>query len=735
MNLQNLIRRQTAFLMTMVLAGLLISQVCVGQTPYPMVMSLEPVAAQQGQTSEHTVRSRYNMFGAYRVLVSGTGVTGEVVPPEPPPEKKEDAKKEDQAADKKEEKNEEKKPNVERLKVRFTVAPDALPGVRDFRIATPQGVSTVGQLVIAADTVVRESGNNDKREEANEVPVPVTICGVFEKAEDIDYYKFKAEAGMALSFHVRCMRLQDRIHDLQNHADPMITLRNASGTTLAAVDNYFAADPWMTYEFKEAGEYYLEIRDVRFNGNTYWQYSVEISNRPFVSNVYPLGVAPGKETDFQLVGFGFQQQQQAKATIQEAGLMGPQWVQVKVGETLSNPAPIVVSDLPLVAETSDPNNDPASAQPIVIPAGVNGQVESETDIDCYRFDAKKGEHYTIEVVARRHQSMLDSHVRILNAEGKQQTLNDDMKIGKHTFADSKIENWTVPADGQYIIEVRDLHLRGGPEHVYLLKVSPSKQDFRIFADTDKTQLTPGTGGVLFVRIERRNGFTGEVQLHVEGLPKGVEADCGKIVAGKGVDGCIVLKATDDAPMDISNLTIRGTAETKDGDQARTLEHQAIVYQETYQPGGGRGHWTVDQHVLSIGEVNDISRLKVSTQEITAKPGDSVKIDVEIDRVEGFEKNVSLDVLFKHLSSTYGNSLPAGVTLDDKNSKILLTGKESKGHITLKIADTVEPVEQQLFPVMAHVSINFVMKATYAVPMKITILPKEKKEEAKADEKK
>ena len=79
-------------------------------------------------------------------------------------------------------------------------------------------------------------------------------------------------------------------------------------------------------------------------------------------------------------------------------------------------------------------------------------------------------------------------------------------------------------------------------------------------------------------------------------------------------------------------------------------------------------------------------------------------------------------------------MPAGVTLDDKNSKILLTGKESKGHITLKIADTVEPVEQQLFPVMAHVSINFVMKATYAVPMKITILPKEK-EEAKADEKK
>nr|MCS5575703.1 hypothetical protein [Pseudomonadales bacterium] len=304
-----------------------------------------------------------------------------------------------------------------------------------------------------------------------------------------------------------------------------------------------------------------------------------------------------------------------------------------------------------------------------------------------------------------------------------------------TFADSQVENWTVPADGQYFIEVRDLHLRGGPEHVYLLKVHRSQEDFRIFADTDKTQLTPGTGGVVFVRLERRNGFSGEVQLQAEGLPKGVQVHCGKILAGKGVDGCIVLQAAGDATMDISNMTIRGVAEVQDGEQVRKLERQAVVYQETYQPGGGRGHWTVDEHALCVGAPGDIRALKVSQNEITAKPGDSVKIEVEIERVEGFEKNVSLDVLFQHLNSTYGNSLPEGVTLDDKNSKILLTGKESKGHITLKVADTTLPAQQQQFPVMAHVSINFVMKATYAVPMKITILPKEKAADAEEEVKK
>ena len=83
-------------------------------------MSLNPVAAQIGQTSEHTIKSRYTMYGAYQVLVTGKGVTGEIIHPE--------MKDED----------EDKKPNLQTMNVRFTVAHDAKPGVRDFRIAQRQ---------------------------------------------------------------------------------------------------------------------------------------------------------------------------------------------------------------------------------------------------------------------------------------------------------------------------------------------------------------------------------------------------------------------------------------------------------------------------------------------------------------------------------------------------------------------------------------------------------------------
>src|SRR5687768_14363579 len=52
------------------------------QISYPMLMSVRPVAVQTGQTSEVEIASRYNLYGAFKVLVTGSGVTGEVVPPQ-----------------------------------------------------------------------------------------------------------------------------------------------------------------------------------------------------------------------------------------------------------------------------------------------------------------------------------------------------------------------------------------------------------------------------------------------------------------------------------------------------------------------------------------------------------------------------------------------------------------------------------------------------------------------------
>lgn len=681
----------------LVLAGLLAAlspRFAVAQSSYPMVMGLSPLGIQQGQTAECEVSARYNLYGAYKVFVTGQGVTGEVVlqlkPGEAPPEKK---------------------PDMPKIKVKFAAAADALPGVREFRVATPQGVSTVGNLVVTRDPVIVEAANNGSLETAQAVALPAALCGAIEQAEDVDVYKFHALAGSAWTFHVYGARCENQIHDLQSHLDPIIAVKNSAGAVLAANDNYFFADPLLHHRFDVEGDYFLEIRDVRFLGNGDWQYCVEASDKPFVTNISPARVTPGVKTKVRLAGFNLPAGAEAVVRLPVEAPDGCDWTPLLLGEQAVNAAPVIVSRLPEMQEAEADNDQPAQAQAVAAPAGISGCIEREGDIDCYALEARQGERFTFEVVARRHQSALDPLLRVSNEQGGTLGESDDLSLGRHTLADSLIENWTAPAAGRYILQLQDLHQRGGAGYVYLLRVTRSEPYFALDTDTDKTQLSPGASSVVYVRVYRKNGMEGEVQLGIEGLPPGVTATCGRILAD-GTDGAIVLSAAADAPIGAANVRISGTAKFKGADgQERTATVEAAPMEEIYMPGGGRYHYPVSTHAVGVSEPFDIKTIKLGTTEIRLKPGASQRVDVTIERCPGYTGNITLDAIFQHLGSIFGSSLPKGVTLDEKNSQTLLSGDQVQGYLTFVAAADAKPVDKQLVPIMANVSINFVMKLT------------------------
>jgi hypothetical protein len=711
--------------------ALLVVGAVFGQTQnsYPMLMSLRPVAVQVGEVTECEVSARYNLFGATSVFVSGAGVTGAVVPPE----KKEGDKPPDANA---------AKPNVPKIKLRFTAAPDAVPGPRDFRVMTAQGASTVGQLVVVRDPIINETGDNNAPTKAQPITLPATVCGAIEAAEDVDCFKFNIEAGTSLVFRVWSMRLEDRIHDLQEHADPILTIRNSTGATLAANDNHFSADPLLFHRFEQAGEYVLEIRDVRYKGNADWVYAIEINSRPFITQVTPLVVSPGAETQLSLVGYNLPPEATTTVQIPPDTEKGLRWIVPITGGQPANAVAVFVTDIqhttktpaPVAQTEATPSPDaaapqanrtaatpPAQGQPITIPSAVSGRIDKPGDVDRYTFEAKAGEKLSFEVIARRAESALDSLLRILNPQGAAISEADDMTFDRIQSQDSWLENWTAPADGQYTIELRDLHLRGGPQFTYALLVTRPEPYFTLEIDTDKTQLAAGIHAPIYVRVVRKNGFAGPVQLAVDGLPAGVTATCGRI-AETGADGCIILHAAADAPAGATNIRITGTASRPNsmpGDAPLTAVARPL--QEYYSPGGGRGNYPVEMHTVSVADSMDIRAVTISTNNITLKPGESQKVEVTIERAPAFKGNVTLDVIYQHLEQPYGNSLPKGVSVDVASSKTLLTGEETKGFITLKAAADATVIEKQLVPVMAHVSINFVMKATYcAEPFEVTV---------------
>lgn len=685
---------------------------------YPMLMSLKPNAALIGSATEHELSARYNLAGASMVIVSGEGVTGEILPNDQ--EKPDDRTRNDIMASK--------------CRIRFTVSSDAIPGVRDFRVFTPHGVSTLGQLVVARDPIAIESiDDNGSRDRAQQISLPATICGTIEKAEDVDWYRFQVDARSEWIFHVRAQRLLNRMHDMQTRIDPLIILRNATGATIASNDNFYAGDPLLHHTFGEGGEYFLGVRDVRYQGNADWTYSIEAHNRPFIKQVVPPVVSMESPNTLAAVGCNLP----SSPTIQlppATASPGISWFTSSFESRPTNEFAALVTHLPVVreekptvsaevaVENSNGLGTATNTTLFAIPSIVTGTIAEAGECDRYLFKAKAQEKISFQVFSRRLLSDMDPLVRILNEEGKSLTEADDATVHRMTQADPWLENWTVPADGMYILEIQDLHQRGGPGFTYAIQAEVAKPYFLLEADTDKTLLTPGMGGVVYVRAIRKNGFAGEIQLDVSNLPDGVTAIAGRILPELN-DGIIYLEAAANASPGAKNISFSGRSIDESGStNSATLVSPATVLQEYYSPGGGRGHYPVEMHSVSVAEPLDIRNIRLSTHEIQLKPGESKRIDVEIERAPDFNGNVTLDMIYQHLEQPFGSSLPKGVKVDVANSKTLLTNGDTKGHITLKASDDAPKVHEQLVPVNVHISINFVMKHTFCIrPVKVSVL--------------
>jgi len=83
--------------------------------------------------------------------------------------------------------------------------------------------------------------------------------------------------------------------------------------------------------------------------------------------------------------------------------------------------PIEPTETKLVESAEkEPNNLPANAMPITLPAVVSGTIHSQKgiDADLFRFQAKAGEEWVLETNAARSKSPIDTKIEILDADGK-----------------------------------------------------------------------------------------------------------------------------------------------------------------------------------------------------------------------------------------------------------------------------------------------------------------------------
>jgi hypothetical protein len=672
----------------------LLSSPAPSQTSYPMITYTTPVAVQRGKTTEVTVHGSMDFSGIYKVLFDQPGIRAEILPGVVTPVAKgRSAMKASNAA----------------VKIRMSVAADANLGVREFRLASSVGLSSTGQLLVVDDPVIQEKGVNNTPDHANLITVPCVVCGRIETPEDVDCYRFRAEKGKSYAFEVVCARLEDKIHDLQKHADPLLRLLDAQGRELALDDDCYFSDPVLTFTPSVTGQYYLEIRDSKYDGDARWVYAILATDRPYVAGVYPIAGNPGQELEVEPVSIAGSRRH--PVPMRAPKMPGLQEVQLKVDGVSTNPVPFIVSPLPQVVEI-EPNDEPGQATRIPIPCGINGRIDKPRDVDHYRFTATKSKPIRFEVRARRLgsvlRSTLDSVLDVLTDKGKVLASNDD------TYGKDAALVFMPPADGDYILRIRDLNHKGSHRAVYFIEADFARPDFTLRCDPDKAMIGPGSSTSWYVQVTRVNGFIGPIRVEVEGLPKGVAAS-DLMIAPSMTQGVLVLTAGATAPREAVNVRVVGRvigSPSVGGELS--VPHVATPNEEIYFPGGGRGIIAVNEQSVAVTEPSDIQKVEVSPQKIDLEPGKEVRLNIKLKRRADFDKPVSLDVLMRHLGGVFGNPLPPGVSVVDKKSKTLL-GKGSDGYVTLMAKADAAPIENVPISVQAYVSINFVVKMGYSSP--------------------
>lgn len=690
------------------IAACLTPAIVKAQTSYPMTSRIDPVAVRRGQTVEIGISGVMNWTGAWGLLCEPPGLRGDVVKMEPVPPAQVKAR----AGGRR------RGGAAPVVRAKLEVGANCPLGPREIRVATPQGASSVGLVVVVDDPVVTEADDlaNDRPASAQKLSFPTVVSGRIGKLEDVDWYVFEAEKGERVTFEVWGNRLENKIHDLQTHLDPILSVHDQSGRELAAADNTHFADPLLSFQAPAAGTYFLQVRDTTYTGDPSWSYALHAVTGRVTTSVFPLAVNPGTTAHLETVGPGEERPRSSDLRIPDDVPPGEHYFSLAAVGGGSLPVPLFATTLPVSAETADAPPAGERARPAKLPAALCGRLGERGDADGFRFEARKGVIYSFEAVARRAGSECDPVLRVLDAKGSIVTEADDTRgLGK----DARIE-WKAPADGGYAIQVSDLHDRGGLSFGYVVLAETANPDFTLTCDPDLINVGPAGRVPVFVRLTRRNGFEGAVRLGWHGLPAGVTAS--PLTIGPAMtEGVIVVSADAQARRAAGLVDLVGTAQGASGPIVR----RAKPLEEIYIPGGGRGHFPVETLALAITDPSDVA-VVASPGEIVLAPGESATIDVTVIRNARYTQGVNLAIILQHLGGVHGNPLPPGVTVKEGGSKTLLGPKETKGKIILQAAPNAAACDKVPITVMGHVSINFVVKTAYAsAPILVTVRPRAK----------
>jgi hypothetical protein len=416
-------------------------------------------------------------------------------------------------------------------KYRITVAPDVTVGIYATRLMTSTGVSHLRLLMVDDLPGVANAGKNTTLKHAQEISLPVAIDGACEPAA-ADYYRIAAKKGQSITVEVVAQRMGSLM-------DPMVRLLDSGGREMAYCDDSPGAgvDCRFRHTFVADGDYFIEVRDVNYEGGPGFRYHLRLGDFPLVACVSPLGGTRGASTIFHFSGDGCAQLPDFPVTLPTD--VDRTWLRVKYpGGQGSALVPVLCTDLPESLESKF-NNTPQTANHINLPVAITGQFTRPGDQAYFEFNAAEGERISVRGQTRALGSLATLSLQLLDSAGKKVADPRAVVTKPPKSTDVVLSNGpddgalaaTIPATGVYRVLARELSGSGGPGMFYRLEFRQVQPGFTLSVDTDIANAAAGASFTLKVSATRRN-YDGPIKLSLSGAATGFEVSSAVIPAGK-----------------------------------------------------------------------------------------------------------------------------------------------------------------------------------------------------------
>jgi hypothetical protein len=230
--------------------------------------------------------------------------------------------------------------------------------------------------------------------------------------------------------------------------------------------------------------------------------------------------------------------------------------------------------------------------------------------------------------------------------------------------------FTAPADGAYTVRIRDVRGMQGERFAYRLTIREPAPDFVLSVDPENPNVPRGAALPLTVTAFRADGFEGDVEVKLLGLPSGFTATTGTIRAG--VNSTVLLLTADKTvnPASSFPLRVQGTANAKG---------QQIVRA-----------WQTAEKIAVVSVATPPELLVWTEQErVVLEPGGTAWVTIKLKREQGFQGRVPFDI----------RNLPHGVIVKDAGlNGVMITEDEETQRFELSAEPWVPAMEQPIFVV-------------------------------------